>query len=490
MHIKEMKLANFKGFSAGLPPLEFNIPNGELGSGLNIFVGENNTGKSTLLEAIDFLRNGTKKPVDVIKNKSNAADAVVEILFQGDIDSVIDGFSQPNKVAVFKRYVFGENRENIRFSRDTADVRAIKLWSNPDGGYRNETGIDGPAKKLFEANFVWADTNPNDEASFGATTICGNLLKEIAIGFIETDDYRAFSKSFHYTFNSEDSGLKQVLKDIEEKTQDIFRDQFGDAGISFRFDELKVESFFKNTIIDIDDGVNTSMDEKGSGMQRSVALALLQVYAEELTKHPDGNDIKKPFFLFIDEPEICLHPKAQEKLLEAILEISKTKQVFLTTHSPYFISTNNLHRVGLFIFKKADNQHSIEAITGNNRLLPWSPTWGEINFKAYELPTIEFHNELYGRLQEISTQWKVLGFDAWLEAQGSQKSREWIMEKNGVPGNPSNVTLPTFIRNKVHHPENVTMQAFEYSKDELSQSIQEMIVLIEVNNHSVLEDGL
>ncbi|MEZ5494904.1 MAG: AAA family ATPase [Pseudomonadales bacterium] len=490
MHIKEMKLANFKGFSAGLPPLQFNIPNGELGSGLNIFVGENNTGKSTLLEAIDFLRNGTKKPVEVIKNKNNGAEAVVEILFQGDVDSVIDGFSQPNKVAVFKRYVFGEARENIRFSRDTADIKAIKLWSNADGIYQNETGIDGPAKKLFEANFVWADTNPNDEVSFGATTICGNLLKEIASGFTETDDYRIFSESFHQTFNSEDSGLRQVLRGIEEKTQEIFREQFGDAGISFRFDELKIESFFKNTVIDIDDGVNTSMDEKGSGMQRSVALALLQVYAEELTKHPDGNDIKKPFFLFIDEPEICLHPKAQERLLDAILEISRTKQVFLTTHSPYFISTNHLHRVGLFIFKKANNQHSIEVIGGNNRLLPWSPTWGEINFKAYQLPTIEFHNELYGRLQEISTQTQIIGFDGWLEAQGFPKIKQWIKEANGVAGNSVDVTLQTFIRNKIHHPENSTMQTLEYSRDELSQSIQEMIGLIEANNQTAVEDGL
>ncbi len=62
------------------------------------------------------------------------------------------------------------------------------------------------------------------------------------------------------------------------------------------------------------------MEEKGSGMQRSIALALLQVYAEELVKHPRVSTITKPFFLFIDEPEICLHPQAQAKLLNAILE--------------------------------------------------------------------------------------------------------------------------------------------------------------------------
>lgn len=488
MYIKELKLVNFKGFSDDLQPLVFNVPNGEPGSGLNIFVGENNTGKSTLLEAIDFLRNGTKKPVEVIKNKTNAAEAVVEVLFEGEIDSVIDGFSQTNKVAVFKRHVFGDSREYIKFSRDTSDTKQIKLWSNVDSDYKNETGIDGPAKKLFETNFVWADTIPNDEASFGATTICGNLLKEIVSGFTETQDYRAFSDSFHQTFNSEDSGLRQALRSIEEKTQNIFRDQFGDADISFRFDELKIESFFKNTIIDINDGVNTSMEEKGSGMQRSVALALLQVYADELIRHPDDNDITKPIYLFIDEPEICLHPKAQEKLLNALLEISRTKQVFLTTHSPYFIATSNLYRIGLFVFKKINNIPSIEVISGANKLLPWSPTWGEINFKAYQLPTIEFHNELYGRLQEISSQWQIPGFEAWLEAQGLSKTKQWIKETNGVAGSPVNFTLQSFIRNKVHHPENVTMQPFEYSRDELSRSIQEMIGIIEVNNHAVTED--
>ncbi|MDR3169854.1 MAG: ATP-binding protein [Candidatus Peribacteria bacterium] len=36
--------------------MEFNYPDGT-NSGLNFFVGENNTGKSTVFEAIDFLFN-------------------------------------------------------------------------------------------------------------------------------------------------------------------------------------------------------------------------------------------------------------------------------------------------------------------------------------------------------------------------------------------------------------------------------------------------
>lgn len=488
MFIKELKITNFKNFSGEVEPLIFNMPNGELGSGLNIFVGENNTGKSTIFEAFDFIRNGTKKSVEAIKNKNNPLDAKAEVVFEGDINSVIDGFSQENKVAVFKKYIYGGNEEFIKFSRSTDDIKAIKLWSEGDNQYKNESGIDAPAKKLFEANFVWADTNPNEEVSFGSSTICGNLLKEISKSFIETPDYREFTEKFHETFNSYQSGLKGTLRGIEEKTQKIFKDQFGDAEITFRFEEVKTDVFFKNADIDIDDGCKTPMREKGSGMQRAVSLAMLQVYAEELVKHPEIEDITKPFYLFIDEPEICLHPKAQQKLLAALLEISKKKQIFLSTHSPYFIATKALKKVGLFIFKRVGDDSYIETINGGDKLLPWSPTWGEINYRSYQLATIEFHDELYGRLQEISGEWRIPDFDAWLEGQGYRKIKQWTKENNGVPAQTYDVTLQTFIRHKTHHPENVTMQNNNYSEEELGQSIEAMIEIIRISDNIQVDD--
>ena len=67
MFIKSLKVENFKGFSNENNYLEFNIPNGnDVGSGLNIFIGENNCGKSTIFEAIDFLRNKSKKSENIL----------------------------------------------------------------------------------------------------------------------------------------------------------------------------------------------------------------------------------------------------------------------------------------------------------------------------------------------------------------------------------------------------------------------------------------
>jgi AAA15 family ATPase/GTPase len=72
MFIKELKITNFKSFNGATDPIVFNVPDGQLGSGLNIFVGENNTGKSTVFEAVDFVRNSTKKDEGAIKNRSSS----------------------------------------------------------------------------------------------------------------------------------------------------------------------------------------------------------------------------------------------------------------------------------------------------------------------------------------------------------------------------------------------------------------------------------
>jgi len=479
MFIKELKISNFKSFGDSVDPIVFSVPNGQSGSGLNIFVGENNTGKSTAFEAVDFVRNGTKKDESAIKNKNSPAPAIVELTFVGDIEPVVQGFSQANKVAVFRRYIFPNviGESIFKISRSTEDIKQVKLWNESDSDYVNESGIDAPIRKLFETNFIWADTNPNDEAAFGATTICGNLLKEIATGFVETEDYVDYRAKFNQVFNDPASGLRRGLLLIEEKVQKVFNEQFGAATISFHFDELKIDSFFKNTTININDGIDTPMNEKGNGMQRALALALLQVYAEELTKHPEDDNLKKPFFLFIDEPEICLHPKGQEKLFHALLEISKTKQVFLTTHSPFFLASPDLKNVGLHIFGKNGNSSIVESASVNP-LLPWSPTWGEINFKAYKLPTVEFHNELYGYLQEKNNAFTEKEFEQFLSSQGIAKTKNWTQESKGIPQTPRAISLQSFIRNKIHHPENITMQAVTYSADELRQSIEEMIGLL------------
>ena len=140
----------------------------------------------------------------------------------------------------------------------------------------------------------------------------------------------------------------------------------------------------------------------------------------------------------------------------------------------------------MFILKKINNQSTIETIN-TSPLFPWSPSWSEISYKAYNLPTIELHNELYGYLQELNNLYTNTQVDQWLDSQGIPLNKTWTREKRGVACNPEQTTLQTFIRNHVHHPENVTMQVNKYTESELRQSIEQMINFVEQQHQIQVE---
>lgn len=77
-------------------------------------------------------------------------------------------------------------------------------------------------------------------------------------------------------------------------------------------------------------------------MQRALALSLIQLYAK-ITNKSEGT-IEKPIIFLIDEPETFLHPKAQNKLMEAFNELSRKSQIFITTHSPYLLKLFDKNR--------------------------------------------------------------------------------------------------------------------------------------------------
>lgn len=482
MFINKLVIKNFKGFAKESTELKFNIPDGSEGSGLNVFIGENNSGKSTILEAIDFIRNGTKKDLDSICHKNilnEIADvAKVELEFKGSIKKVINNFAQPNKQSVFINGIYecDEGHSYFKIARSTDDIKKLKIWDKEKNIFENKGGLDAPLKALFEINFIWANTNPNDEATFGASTLCGTLLKEIATAHEATEEFIQFKNSFNEIFNCKQSNLSKEIAKIENRLNTIFSDHFDETSLKFKFDLPKVDTFFKTASLLVDDGIQIKMDEKGSGMQRCIALALLQVYAEELALDRQKN-LSKPFYLFIDEPEISLHPQGQKKLFDSLLKISADKQVFITTHSPYFLHSRALNQVGLFIFQKKASKMTIESF-GNEGYFPWSPTWGEINYKAYNMPTTELHNELYGFIQQnIKEDGKL---EDWLQQQGCQKDQQWKRELNNS-FREEDVTLMTLIRNHIHHPENKYMKSVGYTQEQLTSSINKMIELLPIS---------
>jgi putative ATP-dependent endonuclease of OLD family len=485
MFLRTLSVENYKGYEG-----EQNI---NFSQNLCYFVGNNNTGKSTIFECIEFLKSGlpTAKALKDIQNKTTKGDVSVTATFRGDIKNVISDFSQSK----YNKYVFEDNGEETLIARRASKVGKVKqagkeveinikkitLWNDSEKQFENPAGIDTVFKTLFEAQFIWADTNPDDIADFGSTKICGRLLTAAVGNFFTTDQWGEFTKVHDQTFHSGKDSLRSRTKGLETRLQKIVNEQHGVASISFNFQLPDPSSFIKSGNINIDDGTDTSSKEKGSGMQRALALALIQLYAEELCKHPMDPLKRKPLFLFIDEPETFLHPSAQTKFLEALDIISAVQQVFVTTHSPYLLSTFNKANHALYVFSKTSAANSVKSSSALSLFGGSSPTWGEINYYAYDMISKEFHNELYGFVQAKAItvdpdNEREQQFDSYLNVQGLAKSKSWIREYGGVPQPAQPRTLPTYIRNFIHHPENSRNTV--YTDTELRRSIESLIPLV------------
>lgn len=221
--------------------------------------------------------------------------------------------------------------------------------------------------------------------------------------------------------------------------------------------------------------------EIGSGYEYIYSLIFLETY-ETL-----GLDKKDKVVVIIDEPELHLHPKFQDALAKYLFELSQKEnfQVFVATHSPIFFK-NLFGKTGVKMFvtkKKHGEKAEVIKFDLEEKYSSIPITWGLINYVAFNYPTVEFHNELYGLLMQKSGKTKISEFDDYLHGLGISKIKTWI---NDQSGKQSNCTLPTFIRNKIHHPENRAMESNDFSYNELEESID---LLIKILNNFVQNDS-
>jgi len=493
MYFKNIKIKNYKCFEdTSIDNL--GVPNGEKGSGLNILIGENGNGKTTLLEALNYLTlnsftvdnklsindfNDFRNPIE-ISTEFNEIKCTSSIDFYNKWYFKANGieFVAKNRTQKQRNKLLSSSIDSHSYFRITSEYIDSKGENKKEVDSRDKafsnTQIEGDGINVF-----YFDKNRTRQLTTGNyKTTFEKILDDLNWRFNKNISPENESILLQNIAGEYFKNINSVAKmDYGTKTAKDFADFFDKEEFNdLRIDITKFLSPFQNAFFTIrkeGELKQINIKDLGSGVEIILTLLLLRNIA---------NSSKGKIIYIIDEPEIHLHPKAQEKLLELLLEESKDKQIFISTHSPYMFKSSIGNGSNLLLLKKEES-NNIEIL--NAREEGWglfgksSPTWGEINWFAYNLPTVEFHNELYGFIQakaidEDDKYYYEDKYDQYLQTSiAGSKNKTWIrLMKDGTTSSQER-TLQTYIRNYIHHPENTNNE--EYSLDELKASISQLI---------------
>lgn len=272
MKIRNICIQNFRSIEeTNFAPTDFNI-----------CVGQNNCGKTNFFEAMEFLFNGIGRggKIDNLKYKRESdRELVVEVTFSG----ALHGASQMQNAG---------NRTRIETALDGNDVVTVRRSSeNPsrrklfvNGVETNHaTGFDN-ALNDFLPKFEYVNTKQyyDSVAKYGKTTPIGIMLSGVLTTILEgNEQYQQFQDKFRELFEDDDSQIKAEFENIGNQVKLHLEKQFPDCTkVKFEVSAPVFDDLLKNFETTVDDGIETSAEEKGDGMQRALMLAIIQAYAD------------------------------------------------------------------------------------------------------------------------------------------------------------------------------------------------------------------
>lgn len=452
MYISKLTLYNFRSFK-GKHELNFK-------SGKNFIVGNNNVGKTTIFKAIEFLCKGSNsqsKALDNICSNDPDLDMYVELAIKGlSSDPSIQQHSVTKKA--FARFI--NKDDTIIYRREYTKSGHTRLGIK---NAKDDFEYDFTSLVLIDPFILYADDHNENYYNFHLSSLLSDMIIKKKGHYLinAKENYLDDVQSADFLFKERiRNKLEHVEKDIEKK----LKQEFSNVKIKFDFKIPNLEEIIKNgKVLITDTNGEQNITEKGVGVQRAFAISVLQAYVL-------CNSFKTRTQFGIDEPELFLHPIAQNKLLDSLTKISKQgTQIFLTTHSPYILQHFDPKIDSIIILNNSANYDRVQQIED----LIFDPiSVGEISYRAFHIPSIDFHQRLFTRLylywiENIQSDEKtkllnrmysleddksLKNFDRYLQNQGAAKT---VFEPRykGVWGDKEYDSLPYIVRNEIDHPE-------------------------------------
>lgn len=304
---------------------------------VNLFTGKNNTGKSTLLEAVamyatkgdlNFLYQLLNERGENYKQNDSTKDATeinVKALSSFFSNRNI-GFKQQDSLSIglLENTLFGEQRSN----EDFIAIRFVKYYDETINEVGNELTQGLRRRKMVsedEVDEFFFTLKIGLEVSSGSTSYIAPLDRE--------RPYRLLSRAIGILENYQFIRTKNIDREINGKLWDniTLSEKENDVIEALRIIEPDVERIAfieespreRNAVVKLKSNSTVlPIKSMGDGINRILTIILALVNAD------NG-------FLLIDEFENGLHYSVQEKLWKVIFNLSEKLniQVFATTHS-------------------------------------------------------------------------------------------------------------------------------------------------------------
>ncbi len=342
---------------------------------LTVLVGENDTGKTSIIDALKIVFEGKNPEVDdfhwgtdeisievelndryfvkqFLKNDDNSIESksMIKIKkealdrFQNEADSIdLDNLKNNN-----------ENGEIYKRLRDLASTLCIKIRSNS----KIDTIKDKIINKIKEyKNVGFIECNI---PTYNIYFLDGKHFESIS-KFFQEIFFKEKSKNIWNEEVEEGRSIKDIIKEKLDIYAENLKSEIENKGIKDKIkaflpelQEISINPVFEPSSIKIGievqlletGGKKIRVDKKGDGTKRRITMALL-----EYKRSQD----KEPSLYVFDEPDTHLHVKAQVDLLNIIRKFNENgKQVIIVTHSPFIMNAVRPQEIRLLLLQNGE----------------------------------------------------------------------------------------------------------------------------------------
>ena len=432
--------------------LDFTKPNGGTFNTI-VFVGENGVGKTRILDSLsDFLNCKNSFDFDSLEYEIHGETYCLKPNPSDVYPHQHDRYRNGEKV---KTSYYWRNNGYIKLMEDTEDIRTQGCaFSRARTGFKTEP-IDKSTNKVLDNESHMSDDN------FDYTDIKQTLID------VADQDHAELSEMCKELYIS---GRATSFEDEYARFSDGSRiSRFSTAFNDF-FDDLE----FKD--VELTDGKKQVLFKK-SGRQINIddlSTGEKQIVFRGSYLLRNSHNLRNGVIL-IDEPELSMHPKWQNRIMDYYRNLFtydgvQTTQMFIATHSDYVLKSalRDPENVKVVLLQVKDGR-TVEGPI-EERVLP-SIDSSEIDYLIFGMSTYEYHINLFGYYARLNECERIGVVDKTIH---DSTVYDPGLDRKGRNGKTE--SLPVYVRNFIDHPEETIRSVDEAL---LGQSIRLLRALIQ-----------